>query len=188
MSVSENAFRQWAEDQGWKTTKRGWPDFLCRRDGALMVVEVKAGPDVLRAEQVQALRDLHAAGIATFIWTRESGLRPYPAETVASDGSLALRLLELESALRLVISDRDRLAAELADHKHLGLRPLRPLRAPLTAEERMRKRMLAEHREEMLRSRMLPERYERMLLDRARRHDPAEVLLRNSPRHVDSSE
>jgi len=38
---AERKFSEVARNQGWKITKRGWPDFICFRDGEVMFVEVK---------------------------------------------------------------------------------------------------------------------------------------------------
>ena len=37
----EAEFAAWATSQGWSATKRAWPDFICRRNGEVMCVEVK---------------------------------------------------------------------------------------------------------------------------------------------------
>jgi hypothetical protein len=48
---AELLFVEWAEKQGWQVTKRGWPDFICRRGAELMCVEVEDGSDYLSAWQ-----------------------------------------------------------------------------------------------------------------------------------------
>jgi hypothetical protein len=112
VSNAEADFALWATGEGWSVTKRGWPDFLCRRDDAVIAVEVKDGNDGLSAEQHTALTDLNRAGIPTYLWTRHTGLRPYPKMPSAESlHGLALRVLELEAQLRTVIEDRDRLIA-----------------------------------------------------------------------------
>jgi hypothetical protein len=39
---AEEAFRRQAVDSGWTVSKRGWPDFICERDGKIVIVEIKA--------------------------------------------------------------------------------------------------------------------------------------------------
>lgn len=72
-NVIEQQFRELAEAEGWDVTKRGWPDFLCRRNGELMAVEVKGPHDGLSAEQYEAISDLRRAGIPTFVWSPGEG-------------------------------------------------------------------------------------------------------------------
>ena len=40
-NVAEYAFRKQASAEGWEVTKRGWPDFFCRKGDRVMCVEVK---------------------------------------------------------------------------------------------------------------------------------------------------
>jgi hypothetical protein len=112
-SPAEQAFREWAAAQGWLTTKRGWPDFICRRDGAVMAVEVKDGNDGLSFEQHQALTNLHILGMPTFVWTPYGGLRPYPEASATPDSvpALLLRVQELEQRLAAMTEERDQLRA-----------------------------------------------------------------------------
>lgn len=70
---AERAFRELAESEGWDVTKRGWPDFICRRNGELMAVEVKDGSDGLSHQQYETISDLRRAGIPTFVWTPGEG-------------------------------------------------------------------------------------------------------------------
>jgi hypothetical protein len=78
---AELLFAEWAQAQGWQVTKRGWPDFICRRGEDLMCVEVKDGSDCLSAWQQQTAADLAARGIPVFEWRR-------PGERDAEDGPL----------------------------------------------------------------------------------------------------
>lgn len=77
---AEREFARWAESRGWRVTKRGWPDFICRRGGELMCVEVKYSDGLSWAQQ-QTATDLAARGIPVFVW------RP-PSEWDAQDGQL----------------------------------------------------------------------------------------------------
>lgn len=115
-SMAENAFRVWAESQGWKVAKRGWPDFMCwGPEGALMAVEVKGPTDQLRHDQTTMLKALNRCGVPTFTWTMETGLRLYPTVSRRSEPGMALRLLELEELLRKVTAERDEARTWLSD-------------------------------------------------------------------------
>jgi hypothetical protein len=75
-NAAELRFTRWAESQGWRVTKRGWPDFICRRGGELMCVEVKDGADHLSRWQAQAAADLAAHVIPVFEWRPPSSWQP----------------------------------------------------------------------------------------------------------------
>jgi len=74
LNKHEASFIEWATAQGWRVTKQGWPDFMCRRGAEIMAVEVKGGNDWVRPEQAQTMDDLRAAGLPTFVWWPERGL------------------------------------------------------------------------------------------------------------------
>lgn len=69
----EQNFSALAASKGWKATKRGWPDFLCRNaDGDIIAVEVKPKNargflQGLKTEQVEAMRDLQKFGIRCYV-------------------------------------------------------------------------------------------------------------------------
>ena len=69
----EDAFCKLAESNGWAATKRGWPDFLCFKDGQLICVEVKprladgSRLKLLKPTQVQVMNALTDAGIKCFV-------------------------------------------------------------------------------------------------------------------------
>lgn len=96
----EAEFAVWAIAQGWRVTKRGWPDFICRRGDELMAVEVKGGNDGLSAHQSDAIRDLRRAGFPTFLWTPEQGLSEVRGTPLSE--SIASLLAENENLRRLV--------------------------------------------------------------------------------------
>jgi hypothetical protein len=118
---TEAQFAAWARNEGWRTTKRGWPDFLCNRDDQLMAVEVKGGSDYLRPEQRDALTALNRIGMPTFVWSPENSLVPYPSEvTSGSTAALEMYIDELHSRLRDVIAERDELrAVPMRDYNHV---------------------------------------------------------------------
>lgn len=99
--VAEQQFADWAQSQGWTVSKRGWPDFICRRGDELMAVEVKAGHDGLRPEQIDAIRDLKRAGFPTFLWTPELGLSEvYGTPLTESVPSLLAEIARLHRIIR----------------------------------------------------------------------------------------
>ncbi len=57
-------------DAGWHVTKRGWPDFLCYKDGRLVCIEVKPKRGHrLKSEQLTIMLFLKDAGIECYRWT-----------------------------------------------------------------------------------------------------------------------
>ena len=61
---------------GWKLTKRGWPDFLCKKDGRVVVIEVKSKRGHrLKEEQKEMLLWFSQAGIEAYRWT-PAGFEP----------------------------------------------------------------------------------------------------------------
>lgn len=72
---AEAQFAQWATREGWQVTKRGWPDFICRRGVERMAVEVKHTDD-LSEPQRSAIIDLSAGPVPCFIWRPPSPRRP----------------------------------------------------------------------------------------------------------------
>lgn len=115
-SPAEQRFADWAESQGWDVTKRGWPDFICRRDGAIMAVEVKAGKDDIRPEQIDLLDNLSAAGIPTYVYHDGMGLKRWRARKVESVASLKLEIGQLHELVRNVIQARDEMLPGLNQH------------------------------------------------------------------------
>ena len=72
---AEDAFHVWAQDT--EIHHKGWPDFLCVKDGLVFAVEVKSGNASLSPEQRKVAAILTGLGIKTFIWSPES---PYLVE------------------------------------------------------------------------------------------------------------
>lgn len=79
-NVPENSLVELMESRGYEVTKRGWPDFLCFKNGELVCVEVKPNPGHgLRRSQSKAMRYLAAAGIKCYYWAPGMELkRIYP--------------------------------------------------------------------------------------------------------------
>ena len=103
----EAKFAEWATSQGWGVTKRGWPDFICRRDGALMAVEVKGGLDELSPEQIDALDDLSAAGLPTYVYHDGLGLKRWRGRKSESVANLKAEISDLHELIRKVVQIRD---------------------------------------------------------------------------------
>lgn len=110
LNKTEQMFVVWAEAQGWSVTKRGWPDFICRRGDEIMAVEVKGGNDGVRPEQAQTLRDLKDAGLPTYVWWPERGLLTVGG-TTESIATLRAANARLMQTLAEVIGMRDRVAS-----------------------------------------------------------------------------
>jgi hypothetical protein len=72
---AEAQFAQWASTEGWQVTKRGWPDFICRRGVERMAVEVKHTDD-LSEPQRSAIIDLSAGPVPCYVWRPPSPRRP----------------------------------------------------------------------------------------------------------------
>ena len=74
----EAAFEAYAIAKGCRTTKRGWPDFLCwRLDGSAFVVEVKppgrnGKPGPLKLEQIEVMELLSRHGIECWVSSGET--------------------------------------------------------------------------------------------------------------------
>jgi hypothetical protein len=82
-NTPERLFARMAESRGWDITKRGWPDFLCWRDGKLVAVEVKPrGSHPLKASQLRVMRYLVAHGIDCYKWSPDGGFEKIEPEPV----------------------------------------------------------------------------------------------------------
>jgi hypothetical protein len=158
---AELLFAQWAGTQGWQVTKRGWPDFICRRGEELMCVEVKDGSDHLSGYQQQTAADLVARGIPVFEW------RP-PNEWNPEDGEL-----RPVSLVQKVMTDEQMSVFAAADK---AVRQSENAR--LLAEDNYRK---AQNRCEGLAARLKAAREEaaRLREDNDRLADDAGYLLRH---------
>lgn len=109
----EAKFAEWATSNGWDVTKRGWPDFICRRDGALMAVEVKGGGDTLSPEQIDTLDNLAAAGLPTYVYHDGLGLKRWRGRRVESVANLKAEISELYELIRKVVQVRDEMVPNI---------------------------------------------------------------------------
>jgi hypothetical protein len=78
---TERLFREEAAKAGWAVSKRGWPDFILRRGGEVVFVEVKArAAKSLKPEQMEIAEMLAGAGFKVYRWSPEGGfVRIYAA-------------------------------------------------------------------------------------------------------------
>lgn len=73
-NAAEEAFRLEAVAAGWTVCKRGWPDFICEKDGTLAVVEIKPHRRrILKREQRRVMAWLAAYGVPCYRWSPDGG-------------------------------------------------------------------------------------------------------------------
>lgn len=66
---AEELFKEDMFLEGWEVTKKGWPDYICWKDGKIILVEVKRSKtDYLSKEQVFVLQFLASYGIPCYRW------------------------------------------------------------------------------------------------------------------------
>lgn len=72
-NLAENQFVQAARAQGWIVSKRGYPDFICRRGDNVMLVEVKKTKGQrLKRSQDFIMNYLAAHGVKCYKWTPDT--------------------------------------------------------------------------------------------------------------------
>lgn len=73
-NAAEAALFELMEADGWKVTKRGWPDFFCVRGEELCAVEVKPSKRTpLKRNQLAVMGLLSAKGVRCFKWSPDGG-------------------------------------------------------------------------------------------------------------------
>lgn len=83
---TEAKFFDWIMEQGYKASKRGWPDFFCLGPNEeLMVVEVKPDGHVPTQWQKTIMAALQKAGIPCYLWSPTEGLREIELEGCIPD-------------------------------------------------------------------------------------------------------
>jgi hypothetical protein len=71
---AEEAFRSEAVAAGWTVCKRGWPDFICERDGKIVIVEIKPHRRrILKREQRRVMNLLASYGVPCYRWSPDGG-------------------------------------------------------------------------------------------------------------------
>jgi hypothetical protein len=78
----EQRFQFWAETQGWKPTKRGWPDFFVPELEGGACVEVKQPDGRLTVEQRARMEFFTAHGIPCYRWDAVYGLRDFKVDPI----------------------------------------------------------------------------------------------------------
>ena len=74
LNKAEGAFWDEATKAGWVLTKKGWPDFICRKDGEVILVEVKAHRGRrLKREQLALMLLLSRLGMKCYRWSPDKG-------------------------------------------------------------------------------------------------------------------
>jgi len=74
-NAAESACYDALTADGWKLTKRGWPDFFCVKDGRVAAVEVKPHKrSPLKRNQAVVMGLLSRAGIDCYKWTPDGGM------------------------------------------------------------------------------------------------------------------
>lgn len=73
---TEQGFAKFMQNDGYQTTKRGIPDFLCWKGNEIIFVEVKPrGNHRLSQRQCRAIKVLMKAGIKCFRYDADLGLQ-----------------------------------------------------------------------------------------------------------------
>lgn len=72
----EASFEELARRNGWRTTKQGWPDFLCIKDdtGEAIAVEVKP------RDRFGRLQPLSPSQVACMLFLRQHGIRCFVSD------------------------------------------------------------------------------------------------------------
>ena len=71
---AERLFHERAEANGWRVTRRGWPDFFCwNEDGNFFAVEIKRPRQRLKKHQAAVLQILADHGIPAYRWDPRTG-------------------------------------------------------------------------------------------------------------------
>lgn len=104
-NANELAFERMAESKGYTFTHRGWPDYLCEKDGRYVAVEVKPRTNrgrlqYLKHEQVVVMLFLQSLGVTCCVSDGET-TEGFTLKQHASVKSLkALGLFPLPDSLK----------------------------------------------------------------------------------------
>jgi hypothetical protein len=139
-NTAEAQFARWAQGEGWKVTKRGWPDFICRRGSERMAVEVKHH-DTLSEPQRAAIIDLSAGPVPCFIWRPPSPRCPERGQL--EEACKVRRVMserrqsefQIAATFAYMLADAEDKAATLAEQLEQRDEYIRTLRAQLKAQE-----------------------------------------------------
>lgn len=71
---AERLFFNMMKKDGWDVTRKGWPDYICFKDGELAIVEIKPkSTHRLKGRQQQVMEILSTYGIRCYRWSPNSG-------------------------------------------------------------------------------------------------------------------
>ena len=74
-NVAEEQFAAFMRREGWGITKKGWPDFVCWKNGEVIVVEVKPKKDEdLSRPQYMVMKALAKQGFKCYRWSPDSSM------------------------------------------------------------------------------------------------------------------
>ncbi len=74
---SEGEFYDMMTSHGWEATKRGFPDFVCLKNGKMVCIEVKPRRGYkLKSWQRRVMLELVKHGIKCYRWSPEGGFEP----------------------------------------------------------------------------------------------------------------
>ena len=113
---SEGSCFDMFSERGWEVLKRGWPDFLCLKRGAVMAVEVKkTKSQSLRWDQIKVMRVLMRFGVPCYRYNGDEKklvrlthkTLDYYERKLRLYRSLRRKKLEKRSDGKLVWVDRD---------------------------------------------------------------------------------
>jgi len=90
---NEQLFVNKMKADGWEVHQNGFPDFLCVKDGKIIIVEVKATRrERLSQQQFTMMRLLQSLGIETYRWSPDGELskellKPKPIKPMKARGT-----------------------------------------------------------------------------------------------------
>lgn len=124
LKTAETQLREQLEKDGWEVVHKGWPDFACIKDGAMMFVEVKNYKgDMLKKQQHYILTHLAKLGLTCYKWTPNEGFEkispatPY-VEPIKSYRGKHKRLTVEEKFARLSPEEQQRIKDDEAHGIH----------------------------------------------------------------------
>ena len=94
-TATEQQFADKMTADGWSVYHNGFPDFLCVKDGKVIVVEVKgSSSEQLKEHQQQILANLNNNTIEAFVWAPNmvtlTPFEEYPTSSVSKNRGLPI--------------------------------------------------------------------------------------------------
>lgn len=79
---AEGKFFDMATSKGWELSKKGWPDFFCKKGDEIMLVEIKSKhTQHLSRHQEKIIRGLARYGVPCWFWTPVGGFEKIVGES-----------------------------------------------------------------------------------------------------------